>query len=178
MLYVLVIQHLTYAYCAWQDHSNYTPWVKQYMLAEINHVEPRRTLVHQLAERGVTASQVEEVLFRYASIDRERVLSSANTATLIGTIADPFEMSSQTLLQSLVPVLALPVSQAISRTSIVNGTADTSILRPQQRSWPNLADRGNDSVRSRRQWTISVTAASGLSKHRVIWLVIVWRSQD
>jgi hypothetical protein len=71
MMYVLAIQCLTYAHCAWQDDSNYTPWVKEYMLAEINHVGPRRTLVRQLADRGVTADQIEEVLFRYASIDYE-----------------------------------------------------------------------------------------------------------
>ena len=34
------------------------------MLNEINHVGPRKSIVHQLRERGVTASQVDTVLFR------------------------------------------------------------------------------------------------------------------
>ena len=35
------------------------------MLAEVNHVGPRRGIVAQLNERGVTAGQVDTVLFRY-----------------------------------------------------------------------------------------------------------------
>jgi hypothetical protein len=38
------------------------------MLDEVNHVGPRRTLVQQLAERGVQAEQIEKVLFRYAFV--------------------------------------------------------------------------------------------------------------
>jgi hypothetical protein len=37
------------------------------MLDEVNHVGPRRTLVQQLAEKGVRAEQIEKVLFRYIS---------------------------------------------------------------------------------------------------------------
>jgi len=35
------------------------------MLAEVNHVGPRKSIVHQLRERGVLAAQVDTVLFRY-----------------------------------------------------------------------------------------------------------------
>jgi hypothetical protein len=35
------------------------------MLAEVNHVGPRRSIVTQLNGRGVTADDVDTVLFRY-----------------------------------------------------------------------------------------------------------------
>jgi hypothetical protein len=54
--------------CAFlQDRSNYTPWVNKYMLDEVNHVGPGRTLIQQLAERGVQAAQIDTVLFRYVT---------------------------------------------------------------------------------------------------------------
>ena len=36
------------------------------MLDIVNHVGPRRTIVQQLAQRGVAAEDVDTVLFRYA----------------------------------------------------------------------------------------------------------------
>lgn len=35
------------------------------MLDLVNHVGPRRTIVQQLAQRGVAAEDVDTVLFRY-----------------------------------------------------------------------------------------------------------------
>jgi hypothetical protein len=46
------------------DRSNYTPWVNEFMLAEVNHTGPSKSLVQQLAERGVLPGQVDAVLFR------------------------------------------------------------------------------------------------------------------
>jgi hypothetical protein len=50
-----------------EDRSNYTPWVNRYMLDEVNHVGPRRSLVQQLEEKGVHPAAIDTVLFRYAS---------------------------------------------------------------------------------------------------------------
>ena len=47
-----------------QDRSSYTPWVNKFMLDEVNHVGPRRSIVRQLREQGVTADQIDTVLFR------------------------------------------------------------------------------------------------------------------
>jgi hypothetical protein len=49
------------------DRSNYTPWVNEFMLAEVSHVGPRRPLVEQLARKGVLAKQIDTVLFRSVS---------------------------------------------------------------------------------------------------------------
>ncbi|KAF2707701.1 Metallo-hydrolase/oxidoreductase [Pleomassaria siparia CBS 279.74] len=54
------------------DRSCYTPWVNQYMLEQVNHVGPRSSIVHQLSERGVLASQVDTVLFSHAHWDHSR----------------------------------------------------------------------------------------------------------
>ena len=48
-----------------KDRSCYTPWVNKFMLAEVNHVGPKRSIVTQLAERGISAEDVDTVLFRY-----------------------------------------------------------------------------------------------------------------
>jgi hypothetical protein len=37
------------------------------MLAEVNHVGPRRSIVDQLNGRDVTADDIDTVLFRYVS---------------------------------------------------------------------------------------------------------------
>jgi hypothetical protein len=46
------------------DRSNYTPWVNEFMLAEVSHVGPKKPLVQQLAEKGVLPRQIDAVLFR------------------------------------------------------------------------------------------------------------------
>lgn len=58
------VRTLTLLMSALKDRSCYTPWVNKYMLAEVNHVGPRRTIVKQLAERGVQVKQVDTVIFR------------------------------------------------------------------------------------------------------------------
>ncbi|KAH8732618.1 beta-lactamase-like protein [Phaeosphaeriaceae sp. PMI808] len=58
-----------------EDCSNYTPWVNKYMLDDVNHVGPKRTLVQQLAEKGVRAEQVDTVLFSHAHWDHCRPIS-------------------------------------------------------------------------------------------------------
>ncbi|KAF1996664.1 Metallo-hydrolase/oxidoreductase [Amniculicola lignicola CBS 123094] len=55
-----------------EDRSCYTPWVNQFMLNEINHVGPRRSIVQQLKERGVSASEIDTVLFSHAHWDHSR----------------------------------------------------------------------------------------------------------
>ncbi|KAH7379269.1 beta-lactamase-like protein [Phaeosphaeria sp. MPI-PUGE-AT-0046c] len=74
-----------------EDRSNYTPWVNKFMLDEVNHVGPRRTIVQQLAERGVQPEQIEKVLFSHAHWDHCRpirdVFHNATAAFGPGTIA-------------------------------------------------------------------------------------------
>ncbi|KAF2270513.1 Metallo-hydrolase/oxidoreductase [Lojkania enalia] len=55
-----------------EDRSCYTPWVNQFMLTEINHVGPRKSIIHQLGERGVLAEQIDTVLFSHAHWDHSR----------------------------------------------------------------------------------------------------------
>ncbi|ORY05691.1 beta-lactamase-like protein [Clohesyomyces aquaticus] len=55
-----------------EDRSCYTPWVNQFMLDIANHVGPRKSIVQQLNERGVTASQIDTVLFSHAHWDHSR----------------------------------------------------------------------------------------------------------
>ncbi|KAH7124142.1 beta-lactamase-like protein [Dendryphion nanum] len=55
-----------------EDRSCYTPWVNQFMLDEVNHVGPKKSIVHQLSERGVSAEQVDTVLFSHAHWDHSR----------------------------------------------------------------------------------------------------------
>ncbi|KAF2730216.1 Metallo-hydrolase/oxidoreductase [Polyplosphaeria fusca] len=55
-----------------EDRSCYTPWVNKFMLDEANHVGPRKSIVHQLAERGVGADQIDTVLFSHAHWDHSR----------------------------------------------------------------------------------------------------------
>ncbi|KAF1842780.1 Metallo-hydrolase/oxidoreductase [Cucurbitaria berberidis CBS 394.84] len=58
-----------------EDRSCYTPWVNQFMLDQVNHVGPRRTIVQQLSERGVLANQIDTVLFSHAHWDHSRPIS-------------------------------------------------------------------------------------------------------
>jgi hypothetical protein len=51
-----------------QDKSCYTPWVNKYMLDEVNHVGPRKSIIQQLGERGVSADEIDSVLFRYLQL--------------------------------------------------------------------------------------------------------------
>ncbi|KAF2467468.1 Metallo-hydrolase/oxidoreductase [Lindgomyces ingoldianus] len=55
-----------------EDRSCYTPWVNQFMLDIANHVGPRKSIIHQLSERGVAASQIDTVLFSHAHWDHSR----------------------------------------------------------------------------------------------------------
>ncbi|EAT87915.1 hypothetical protein HBI56_092930 [Parastagonospora nodorum] len=74
-----------------EDRSNYTPWVNKYMLDEVNHVGPRRTIVRQLSERGVRAEQIDTVLFSHAHWDHCRpirdVFPNATAVFGPGTVA-------------------------------------------------------------------------------------------
>lgn len=58
-----------------EDRSCYTPWVNKHMLDTVNHVGPRRSIVQQLSERGVTADQIDTVLFSHAHWDHSRPIS-------------------------------------------------------------------------------------------------------
>ncbi|KAH9874009.1 hypothetical protein IAQ61_004637, partial [Plenodomus lingam] len=58
-----------------EDRSCYTPWVNKHMLDICNHVGPRRSIVQQLSERGVTADQIDTVLFSHAHWDHSRPIS-------------------------------------------------------------------------------------------------------
>ncbi|KAF1949058.1 Metallo-hydrolase/oxidoreductase [Byssothecium circinans] len=55
-----------------EDRSCYTPWVDKFMLDKVNHVGPRRSIVAQLGERGVSAEDVDTVLFSHAHWDHCR----------------------------------------------------------------------------------------------------------
>ncbi|KAH7345883.1 beta-lactamase-like protein [Pyrenochaeta sp. MPI-SDFR-AT-0127] len=59
-----------------EDRNCYTPWVNKFMLAEINHVGPRRTVVQQLSERGVQAQDIDTVIFSHAHWDHSRPISN------------------------------------------------------------------------------------------------------
>ncbi|RYO62665.1 hypothetical protein AA0116_g4376 [Alternaria tenuissima] len=58
-----------------EDRSCYTPWVNKFMLEHVNHVGPRRTIVQQLSERGVSAEDIDTVLFSHAHWDHSRPIS-------------------------------------------------------------------------------------------------------
>ncbi|KAF2682349.1 Metallo-hydrolase/oxidoreductase [Lentithecium fluviatile CBS 122367] len=69
-----------------EDRSCYTPWVNKFMLAEVNHVGPRRSIVAQLNERSVTAHQIDTVLFSHAHWDHCRPIRDVfpNATALFG----------------------------------------------------------------------------------------------
>lgn len=77
-----------------QDRSNYTPWVNKFMLDEVNHVGPRRSIVQQLAEKGVQSEQIEQVLFRYAVCTHPNSLAHSSPAMHTGIIVGLFTMFS------------------------------------------------------------------------------------
>lgn len=70
------------------------------MLDEVNHVGPRKTIVQQLAMRGVQPEQIEKVLFRFV-IWAESCLSNTLVdlaiVTHTGTIVARLVMFSTTL---------------------------------------------------------------------------------
>ncbi|VUC37335.1 unnamed protein product [Clonostachys rosea] len=45
------------------DHDVYTPWVRKFMLPKANIVGPRKSLRQQLNELGVSADQIDSVVF-------------------------------------------------------------------------------------------------------------------
>lgn len=47
-----------------QKSDDYTPWVQKFMIPETAAVGPRKSITEQLAKRGVTADQIEAILFR------------------------------------------------------------------------------------------------------------------
>ncbi|EUC39468.1 hypothetical protein COCMIDRAFT_10448 [Bipolaris oryzae ATCC 44560] len=53
----------------------YTPWITKHMLQFVNHVGPRRTVVQQLSERGVSATDIDSVIFSHAHWDHCRPIS-------------------------------------------------------------------------------------------------------
>ncbi|PZD39372.1 Lactamase-B domain containing protein [Pyrenophora tritici-repentis] len=58
-----------------QDRSYYTPLVDKLFLDNINHVGPSRTIVQQLSERGISARDIDTVLFSHAHFDHSRPIS-------------------------------------------------------------------------------------------------------
>ncbi|KAH7564333.1 hypothetical protein BM1_01380 [Bipolaris maydis] len=59
-----------------EDRGCYTPWVNRHMLQYINHVGPKRTIVQQLFERGIAATDIDTILFSHAHWDHCRPISN------------------------------------------------------------------------------------------------------
>ncbi|KAK7191705.1 hypothetical protein PSPO01_02154 [Paraphaeosphaeria sporulosa] len=60
-----------------EDRSLYTPWVNKFMLDYVNPAGPRKSIVQQLSERGVSSAQIKTIIFSHAHWDHCRPVRDA-----------------------------------------------------------------------------------------------------
>jgi hypothetical protein len=156
-----------------KEASIYTPFVAKTFYEKFSPVGPRRPLPEQLVQFGITAMDVDAVIFRYTRRVKEDCHAlTMFVAMLTGTTAVLFASNSHQLMDISVQA---PRSTVLRETRLIlphNGMM-LSLIRCLQLScgvsWPA---HGLSSARSRRQWTFLVTALSGLYKRQAICQVI------
>lgn len=124
------------------------------MLAEVNHVGPRRSIIEQLRERGTGPDQIDTVVFRYetnAGQRNARVLIESK-ATPIGTTpvqsAKNFQMRQLISGQGRRRVVRLDTLL----NPICSGMGVSSTLKKRLKDGKSLTGPGYNLVRLKRPW--------------------------